>query len=111
MKTTVFTISFILLSFFQIVQASEWYIGGTLHQSKISYWRNASSRNKLATCSDFVAKIPKGRRAAELHGMGKLREMSYEVMVCIDTIAVKRQFDNYRVSEVAALCITELGYY
>ena len=37
------------------VKQSAWYEGGTLHQATVAEWKKATSQNKLATCSDFIA--------------------------------------------------------
>ena len=34
-----------------------WYEGGTLHKAKIYKWNNATEKDKLATCADFMAKV------------------------------------------------------
>jgi hypothetical protein len=40
-----------------LVSAAEWYEGGTLHRAKVAEWKDATARNKLATCADFIAKM------------------------------------------------------
>ena len=37
----------------------QWYVGGTLHSSSIAEWKNATEKNKLATCADIVANVKK----------------------------------------------------
>lgn len=40
----------------------KWYEGGTLHKATGTEWRAADASNKLATCSDFLAKLWEGGR-------------------------------------------------
>jgi len=42
-----------------VARPKEWYEGGTLHQSKISDWKNASYENRLATSYDFIVTLYK----------------------------------------------------
>lgn len=40
----------------------KWYEGGTLHKATGVEWRKADADNKLATCSDFLAKLWEAKR-------------------------------------------------
>lgn len=40
----------------------KWYEGGTLHKATGAEWRKADASNKLATCSDFLAKLWEAKR-------------------------------------------------
>lgn len=83
----------------------EWYVGGNLHQAKISEWKVATERNKLATCADFVANIKKDLPTSEL----KIK--SIEMKNCIDEATRGlSSTDNEKTNEIAALCALQLGY-
>lgn len=87
-----------------LVSASEWYIGGTLHQATAKQWHNASSENQLATAADFVAK------AQTPASMGQLRRRSIELKQCITSATADSSLGDQKVVQIAALCIVQLGY-
>ena len=82
----------------------KWYEGGTLHGKTVAEWRAASSRDRLATSSDFVAKIRKFDSLADMlvaaHGM----------QTCITTASPDEGVQHLKVSEMAASCAILLGY-
>lgn len=80
----------------------KWYLGGTLHKAKIGEWRRATTANKLATCSDFIAKNRKNRGIAfdEI----EIKKESYDLMRCIDEAIVDKDVDDWKVAEMAATC-------
>ncbi len=82
----------------------KWYEGGTLHGKTVAEWHAASSRDRLATSSDFVAKIRKFDSLADMlvaaHGM----------QTCITTASPDEGVQHLKVSEMAASCAILLGY-
>lgn len=84
-----------------------WYEGGTLHNATIAEWRTATTANKLATCSDFVAKIRKDKGIA--FDESEIKKESYDLMSCIDAAIVDVNVDNWKVSEMAATCLVLLN--
>ncbi|MDC8002725.1 hypothetical protein POV27_01555 [Aureisphaera galaxeae] len=80
--------------------SQEWYVGGSLHKSKISEWKISAKRNKLATCGDFLAHIYKG------HSLDFIKSKAIELSNCIDE-AVKGHSlsDDNEVAEIASMCI------
>ncbi len=83
----------------------EWYEGGTLHKAKIADWKNATYRNKLATCADFMAKTD------NTISMEELKYRAVALVSCIDTSVEGLEFTNdMAVSETAVLCIMTLEY-
>lgn len=84
---------------------SEWYSGGTLHESLISEWKVATYENKLATCADFVATIN-----PNLNSMETLKMQSKDLMNCIDEAVLGNHLsDDKQVSIIAAQCTVLLG--
>ncbi len=87
------------------IPAKEWYEGGTLHQSKISGWKSSTDRNKLATCADFMAKID------NTVTMDVLKKRATDLKICIDDSSKGiKTVDDWKVTEIAALCIKLMGY-
>ena len=83
----------------------EWYEGGTLHDSSISEWRNATERNKLATCADWIAKIDNTISMEELY----IRANS--LVICIDEATKGLDvMDDEPAAGIAVLCIKTLEY-
>ena len=84
---------------------SEWYSGGTLHKAKISDWKEATEKNKLATCADFMATIN------DSVPMDKLKERATALKNCIDdSTSGLKNTNNESVSSIAAHCIQTMGY-
>ena len=83
----------------------QWYVGGSLHKSKISEWKVATEENKLATCGDFVANIKKDL------SMSELKIKATELKTCIDEATTGSSVsDEEKVTEIAGLCAIQLGY-
>ena len=81
-------------------QTNKWYQGGTLHKSKIIDWKNASEKNKLATCGDFCANIYSD------NSIDEIKIIATNLKICIDEAVKDHDFaDNSTISEMAALCL------
>ncbi len=79
---------------------NKWYQGGTLHKSKIIEWKNASPKNKLATCGDFCASLYKNNTINEI------KKIATNLMICIDEASRdNNSIDNSEVSEIASMCL------
>ncbi len=95
-----------------------WFQGGTLHQSKITEWHQASRRNKLATAADFATtalEIGRGLPDAqdEHEFSEKMRIYAVAMVICIDesTQGLDEELTNsLDTLEVAVLCALNLGY-
>jgi len=87
------------------VTKDEWYVGGTLHKAKISEWKNATEKNKLATCADFMVNINNTLSAVEL------KRTATELKNCINeaTRGVD-DFNEMTVAEFVVLCAGALEY-
>lgn len=86
-------------------KVDNWYEGGTLHKAKISDWKTATDKNKLATCADFMATVDNSV------SMDELKRRAKSLVTCIDEST--RGIDNTNnesVSSIAALCIKTMGY-
>lgn len=86
----------------------KWYEGGTLHKATMSEWRDASDENKIATCGDFVAKIRLDSGVA--YNESEILTESYALKRCIDATQNEKNMSSWKVFEVAAVCLVELGY-
>ncbi len=83
----------------------KWYEGGTLHKAKISEWKSATSKNKLATCADFMATVDNSV------SMDVLKRRAQALVTCIDkSTKGLENTNNESVSSIASLCITTMGY-
>jgi hypothetical protein len=80
--------------------ANQWYQGGTLHKSKIIEWKAATDKNKLATCGDFCARLYQN------HSLEEIKIFATNLKICIDeAIKGHNASDNFKVSEVASMCL------
>jgi len=93
---------------FQEKVEKKWYEGGTLHKATMSEWKDASDENKIATCSDFVAKIRLDSGVA--YDENEILTESYALKRCIDATQNEKNMSSWKVAEVAAVCLVELGY-
>ena len=94
----------------EIVKApnfEKWYVGGTIHKGTIAQWKEASDRNKLATCGDWVAV---GNNPVSDMALLKMRADSLKR--CVDQIAdgQDEKSDEDAISEIATICILTFGY-
>ena len=62
------------------VTKDEWYVGGTLHKAKVSEWKSATEKNKLATCADFMVNVDNTLSASEL------KETATALKICINEV-------------------------
>jgi len=86
----------------------KWYEGGTLHRATIAQWRVATDDNKLATCSDFVAKIRLDKGIA--FNETEILAESYALKKCIDAAQKDVDITSWKVVDIASACLVELGY-
>ena len=59
-------------------KVSKWYEDGDLHKSYVMEWRDASYKNKLATCADWMAVVDKNI------SMSLLKKRAEQLVICID---------------------------
>lgn len=86
----------------------KWYEGGTLHRATIAQWRVATDDNKLATCSDFIAKIRLDKGIA--FNESEILAESYALKKCIDAAQKDVDIATWKAVEIASVCLVELGY-
>lgn len=86
------------------VIAKEWYEGGTLHKSTGAQWRVAPADNRLATSADFATSLRKPRTMTEM------RANAENLEVCISKTVGGHASDTMKVTEIAAMCASILGY-
>lgn len=81
----------------------QWYHGGTLHDSKIMDWKNATEQNKLATCGDFCAKLYPNS------SLNEIEVIAMSLRTCINEATKDIEItDNSSVAEIASLCLVLL---
>lgn len=84
---------------------AKWYEGGTLHKSKISNWKKATDRNKLATCADFIAGLDKSV------SLSVLKIEANELKDCVDEATRGLdELNNEDVATIASTCLILMGY-
>lgn len=84
----------------------EWYEGGTLHNASDSDWLGASDANRLATASDFVAKLKDKFGLANATSMDQFRGPAEQMNACLTEAAKARS--GRSVSELASVCVLML---
>lgn len=91
--------------------AREWYQGGTLHQSTISQWASASSRDRLATAGDWAVNVLGVTEVRRIGKNGMLAKAA-SLVVCIDESirGIDQTFGNLKVTEFAAICAVAMGW-
>lgn len=87
----------------------EWYQGGSLHASTLKEWSVASTKNKLATASDWIV-IVLGED--QVRNMELLKLKSNILVNCVDTL-IPVISESYDIAETetrstALICITQL---
>ena len=102
-----------MVSIVNETNAQEWWKGGKLHKSNGHEWKQSTYRNKLATVSDFTAKVWEKRWGGQLSSMELLLERSLEMYACInatftdnpaDSQQVRKGVADQKVSSIAASC-------
>lgn len=84
----------------------KWHNGGTLHKADGREWRDAESRNQLATSADFVTALLKD----QLDSMDEVRSHAIELQACITEATRDDYSDNEAVATIAASCATLMGW-
>lgn len=84
-------------------QQREWYSGGTLHAAKMSTWSGSSYRNRLATSSDFVAKLMQ-MDGLRLPSVDQLKPAAEGMERCISESNSGGVADSQDVATLAAGC-------
>lgn len=87
--------------------------GGSLHRSTLLEWKNATYSNKLSTCTDFVlVALGGGAVAAQKYTSTDINIKAKKLVSCVEYIANNSQISNkMAISEIATMCLVELGYY
>lgn len=86
----------------------KWYEGGTLHKATMREWKIATDENKLATCSDFIAKIRKDNGTP--FNETEILSESYALKRCIDETQNNKSTETWKVIDMASSCLVLLGY-
>ena len=88
---------------YQSAQQSEWYEGGTLHESTMKEWSRASYQNKLATASDFATLLLKkdGVDVKTLDDIErKIKPMAIELVKALDAANKDGVADDQPVTQM-----------
>jgi len=84
---------------------TSWFKGGTLHQSTVREWRNATAANRLATSADFVVGY---LDIYDFSDMDSIKQKAKDLETCISTAASGGDADDEDVSFLGALCLVSL---
>jgi hypothetical protein len=103
--------------------APKWYQGGTLHKKSALEWQTASSKDKLATCADFVTAMwqngdLKPSIANRLSTVDDVRPYAQELVDFLDAAFKpdpdpeqnRKLFTNQTVSSTAAIGMVTMGW-
>lgn len=90
----------------------EWYEGGTLHNSTIAEWKNASPQNKLATCGDFIANLWRNEKLKlPIRNMDDVKLYASKLSDFVDTAVSETTYaDTESVSEITAIGVVMMGW-
>jgi len=96
--------------------SQKWYEGGTLHDKMALDWQKATSRNKLATCSDFVAAVP--QIANNISHIDDIKPFAINLVKFIDEAFAKdvdpelnrRMFANQKITTASAVAFISWGW-
>ena len=95
--------------------AAEWYEGGNLHMATLREWKNASQKNQLATCADFIGeafldsyfKLPFNSNRED---STQLKKYANQLLGAINIWANNNENDNQTVNEAALISMLQLGW-
>lgn len=103
--------------------APRWYEGGTLHKKSGLEWQTASSKDKLATCADFVTAMwqngnLKSSVANRLSTVEDVRPYAQELVDFLDAAFKpdpdseqnRKLFTNQRVASTAVIGMVMMGW-
>lgn len=82
-------------------RATEWYSGGTLHNSTMKEWRQASYSDRLATAADFSATLLQ-KQGRTVRSMNDLRPIAVALEAAISETGRGGIADNQSTSDIAA---------
>jgi hypothetical protein len=101
----------------------KWYEGGTLHKQSALQWQTASSKDKLATCADFVTGMwqngdLKPSIASRLSTVEDVRPYAEELVDFLDAVLKRdpdaeqnrQRFANQTVAATAAIGMVTMGW-
>lgn len=113
----------LLLSTVGVLNASEWYEGGTLSDESALIWQGSTLANKIATSSDFVATMYQKKMfvasiSSSIKNVNDLAPYAIQLASCIDEAAKrdpdpaqnKKMYTNQQVSSMAVLCAATMGW-
>lgn len=91
-----------------VVQAKEWYEGGTLHRATVGQYLQGPPDNVLATTADWVSATVAEAEIARLN-MGIIKQASAAVALCViqATDGIEAMYGQ-KASEIAVLCMSQL---
>ena len=84
----------------------DWFKGGTLHKATVSEWRQASTENKLATVSDWLAATLWKGHLTTPQAFKKLKKKSEMLVNAVDNVAESEGIGSMKVIEIAASIVT-----
>jgi len=84
--------------------STSWFAGGTLHNSTVSQWREASYANRLATAADFVV----ATQDVDFGNLDEFKDMVIDLETCITEAVSGGDVDNELVSFISSLCTVML---
>ncbi|MDM8564243.1 hypothetical protein QUF74_01160 [Candidatus Halobeggiatoa sp. HSG11] len=93
----------------------KWYEGGTLHEKKGVDWREASQKNKLATCADFIwtwhqKKLLNDLLTKNITTTDDIKFLANKMVVRLDAYSKDKQFVNLKIRISAGLVAFDMGW-
>lgn len=120
-KTATFIFALIVIAtlFTSTASSQEWYKGGTLHQTTVEKWLQASYRNRLATSGDWFINITKTRNPSLYKKLKKYRGQEFVVVLKMFSVQFEKAITDFasfnsngrkacqpvdKIAEVASIC-------
>lgn len=83
----------------------QWTQGGTLHTARVSEWKKATNKNKMATLADMQVAIRKSK-GFSYGNTGELKIDVEKLLKCVEEKA-KEAADTTKVAALAVDCVVQ----
>lgn len=85
-------------------QTERWFLGGTLHKSNATEWKQATRKNRLATCGDFATQWY-NKKGIQPTSMDQVKIKAEQLLNCIDGAIDDPSIKDEEITTVATYCI------
>jgi hypothetical protein len=94
----------------QTTSTYDWFNGGTLHKATVQQWNNATEKDKLATCADWICAWEKADLTTrKYNSMNQVKWDAEELRACLNEalqpVSPNEPVNSYVVLSAIALKI------